>query len=180
MVIFQLWGAAPEDLEVAEDRTDFDEAYYLHMYPDVADAVRAGHLMNAEDHWLRYGRQEGRSPSLQLAGERTLIHHIREAVGNIFASNSYGDDRRYRAAVGDQIGAILSDINVLPVDDKHDRSEQVKRRTRLRTAPGPGPVKAVNTIGSKQRRTPPDGAKGRTGQLPGAPKRANRRSRASV
>jgi hypothetical protein len=38
----------------------FDEAYYLGLYADVADAVAQGKLPNGLTHYLRYGQAEGR------------------------------------------------------------------------------------------------------------------------
>jgi predicted O-methyltransferase YrrM len=40
----------------------FDEAWYLNTYPDVADAVRDGRLPSGHDHYVRFGRSEGRHP----------------------------------------------------------------------------------------------------------------------
>ncbi len=40
---------------------DFDEAYYLRQNPDVAAAVAGGRLASAYDHYIRYGRREGRN-----------------------------------------------------------------------------------------------------------------------
>lgn len=40
---------------------DFDEAAYLRLYPDVAKAVREGSLSSGYDHYVRYGRVEGRT-----------------------------------------------------------------------------------------------------------------------
>jgi glycosyltransferase involved in cell wall biosynthesis len=39
---------------------DFDEAYYLGQNPDVAQAVAEGKLASGYDHYIRYGRREGR------------------------------------------------------------------------------------------------------------------------
>jgi hypothetical protein len=41
----------------------FDEAFYLTTYPDVAAAVRRGQLKDGFDHFVRWGRGEGRTPS---------------------------------------------------------------------------------------------------------------------
>ena len=41
----------------------FDEGHYLGVYPDVAAAVQAGHLRDGYDHFVRWGRSEGRQPS---------------------------------------------------------------------------------------------------------------------
>lgn len=39
----------------------FDEAFYLERYTDVAQAVATGSLASGQDHYHRYGRQEGRA-----------------------------------------------------------------------------------------------------------------------
>jgi SAM-dependent methyltransferase len=41
----------------------FDEAWYLDAYPDVRDAVAGGVFESGHDHWLRFGKAEGRLPS---------------------------------------------------------------------------------------------------------------------
>lgn len=47
----------------AAEETPFDEAWYLDAYPDVRDAVAAGVFESGRDHWLRFGKTEGRLPS---------------------------------------------------------------------------------------------------------------------
>jgi hypothetical protein len=39
----------------------FDEGYYLQMYPDVANAVRAGFFTSGAHHYVLHGKSEGRS-----------------------------------------------------------------------------------------------------------------------
>ena len=39
---------------------DFDCQKYLAMYQDVAASVEQGHFQTAYDHYIRYGRWEGR------------------------------------------------------------------------------------------------------------------------
>lgn len=46
---------------VEPPRPDFDEAYYLKAYPDVADAVKAGYFTSGYDHYVKHGKSEGRS-----------------------------------------------------------------------------------------------------------------------
>ena len=38
----------------------YDESYYLRTYPDIQEAVRAGHFMCGFEHFMRYGVGEGR------------------------------------------------------------------------------------------------------------------------
>jgi len=47
----------------AEALKDFDPVYYLERYPDIKKAVACGQLENPEDHYVGWGRQEGRFPS---------------------------------------------------------------------------------------------------------------------
>jgi glycosyltransferase involved in cell wall biosynthesis len=44
----------------AADRAEFDEATYLELYPDVAQAVAEGRHVDGWDHWKRLGQSEGR------------------------------------------------------------------------------------------------------------------------
>src|SRR5664279_964321 len=53
-VIQEPTAADPEDFE-------FDEEWYLHRYPDVAQAVRR-HGRTGRDHYVAHGRAEGRRP----------------------------------------------------------------------------------------------------------------------
>lgn len=39
---------------------DFDEAFYLETYPDIARSVADGEFTSGQDHYLRHGRAEGR------------------------------------------------------------------------------------------------------------------------
>ncbi len=42
------------------DRSRFDEAAYLRMYPDIGEAIARGHETSAWEHYARHGRAEGR------------------------------------------------------------------------------------------------------------------------
>ncbi|MGA7614822.1 MAG: radical SAM protein [Thermoanaerobaculia bacterium] len=44
----------------------FDEEFYLRTYPDVAAAVASGALGSGRDHYLRFGKDEGRIPLRSL------------------------------------------------------------------------------------------------------------------
>lgn len=46
---------------------EFDEAWYLTAYPDVAEAVRAEHFASAFEHYRSHGKREGRLPRAQEA-----------------------------------------------------------------------------------------------------------------
>jgi hypothetical protein len=39
---------------------DFNEELYLALHPDVAQAVRQGHFVSGKEHFLKYGKAEGR------------------------------------------------------------------------------------------------------------------------
>jgi hypothetical protein len=41
----------------------FDEAWYTKFYADVGEAVAAGNIRSGFDHYVSFGRKEGRSPS---------------------------------------------------------------------------------------------------------------------
>jgi GT2 family glycosyltransferase/glycosyltransferase involved in cell wall biosynthesis len=43
-----------------KNTADFDEELYLACYPDVEAAVKAGWFTSARQHWIEYGKQEGR------------------------------------------------------------------------------------------------------------------------
>jgi len=50
-------GAAKEDVQ------GFDEDWYLRVYPDVAAGVSRGDVRSGHEHYMRWGREEGRLPS---------------------------------------------------------------------------------------------------------------------
>jgi hypothetical protein len=43
---------------------DFDEAWYLKRYPDIADAIKQGLIPSAREHFISDGYFEGRLPLL--------------------------------------------------------------------------------------------------------------------
>ena len=47
---------------VPAPQREFDEAWYLDAYPDIADAVRRGVLRSGLAHWIESGKAEGRIP----------------------------------------------------------------------------------------------------------------------
>lgn len=49
---------APEEPEIAVG--EFNEELYLSLHPDVAQAVRQGYFVSGKEHYLKYGRGEGR------------------------------------------------------------------------------------------------------------------------
>jgi len=51
--------------------SDFDEEYYLARYPDIAEAVARGQLPDGASHYIRWGRAEGRHPSLAAEHKST-------------------------------------------------------------------------------------------------------------
>jgi len=42
---------------------EVDEGWYLSRYPDVRDAIAAGHVSSAASHYRLHGRREGRMPT---------------------------------------------------------------------------------------------------------------------
>ena len=44
-------------------KPEFDEAWYLTTYPDVAAAVRDGRFASGYEHYVREGWREGRRPT---------------------------------------------------------------------------------------------------------------------
>ncbi|MGF6443876.1 class I SAM-dependent methyltransferase [Paraburkholderia youngii] len=53
--------AGPSILLYAAHIPHFDEAQYLQRNPDVAEAVAQKHISSGAEHYIRYGRTEGRS-----------------------------------------------------------------------------------------------------------------------
>lgn len=41
---------------------EFNEAWYLERYPDIADAIKTGHISSAREHFINDGYFEGRLP----------------------------------------------------------------------------------------------------------------------
>lgn len=67
----------------------FDEDAYLHFNPDVARALRDGLFRSAHEHWLRYGKDEGRggAPVPELPSRAASIATLEERP---FGVNFYG------------------------------------------------------------------------------------------
>lgn len=62
--------------------SQFIEADYLRLYPDVAEAVRAGAFKNGHAHYLKHGKKEGRAPSFassRTPREQAVFHLIDQA-----------------------------------------------------------------------------------------------------
>ncbi len=55
------FGRDSTTLEATAIPPDFDEVYYLRQNPDVAGAIADGSLASGYDHYIRYGRREGRN-----------------------------------------------------------------------------------------------------------------------
>jgi hypothetical protein len=54
--------------ETGRDMEAFDEAYYLSIHPDVAEAIAEGLYTSAEDHFRKSGRRECRKYRLRYDG----------------------------------------------------------------------------------------------------------------
>lgn len=57
-----------EEEEVAIKDT-FCEEWYLKQYPDVANAVKSGTFKSGHDHYLQYGKKEGRKPNIGVPAD---------------------------------------------------------------------------------------------------------------
>jgi glycosyl transferase family 2 len=94
-------------MQGAQDEVDFDEDWYLAAYPDVAAALRNGHLASGLEHYRSFGRSEGRRPHgragriaiiTMVYNERVnlpvwLAHYRRTAPGaNLFVIDHASDD----------------------------------------------------------------------------------------
>ena len=49
-------------LRAAASSVAIDGVWYLNRHPDVAEAVKQGHVLDAADHYIRFGFREGRQP----------------------------------------------------------------------------------------------------------------------
>ena len=77
-----------------QPQTYFDEKAYLEAHPDVAAEVKAGKFASAYDHWIRYGKAEGRKFLGDYQGYLTA-----ETLANI-ARESGGDGATSGATTG--------------------------------------------------------------------------------
>lgn len=62
-----------------QSEIEFDEAWYLSRYPDIAKAVQSGRWPSGLDHFLRHGRDEGR----KIKGEIASIPIMIGKAGNV-------------------------------------------------------------------------------------------------
>ncbi len=86
--IGRLWrGMRPDALRALLSRTPpprdeaatlaaYDEAGYLRLYPDVAEAVAGGHMPNGRHHFAHFGMAEGRLPFLMDAASYCMAYPI--------------------------------------------------------------------------------------------------------
>ena len=95
---------------------EFDGAFYLATYPDVADAK-----VDPFEHYLLYGFREGRNPSAGF-DTRFYLHRYLDGVTD---ENPLIHYRRHRHALR---------LHVVPPESDHDVFEEVRRFSR----PGPG------------------------------------------
>jgi hypothetical protein len=51
------------------EAADFDEAWYLRRYPDIAEAIAKGELGSGFEHYTRHGQAEGRLPCAPFNAE---------------------------------------------------------------------------------------------------------------
>jgi GT2 family glycosyltransferase len=65
---------------------DFDEEGYLRLYPDIAAAVASGKRESGLEHWLRYGKAEGR----HYVGRRDRWTEVRIGPSAGFAAKPPG------------------------------------------------------------------------------------------
>jgi hypothetical protein len=54
---------------------EFDERWYLQRYPDIAEAIRAGHVKSARRHFIDNGYFEGRQPFPIRVDEQWYLDH---------------------------------------------------------------------------------------------------------
>jgi hypothetical protein len=78
-----------------QPRTYFNEAEYLAANPDVAAEVKAGKLTSAYDHWLMYGKAEGRPFPGDYQG-----YLIAAALANSAGAGGGGDGNTTSATTG--------------------------------------------------------------------------------
>ncbi len=78
-----------------------DEAWYLRQNPDIAEAIKAGHVKSARLHFIHNGYFEGRRPFPITVDEKFYFAQypeIAEAVrrGEIESAQRHFDDHGYR------------------------------------------------------------------------------------
>ncbi|MEB3205855.1 MAG: hypothetical protein VKK59_00730 [Vampirovibrionales bacterium] len=78
---------------IREKAKDFDAAYYLKTNPDVAKAYGENNLEGAKEHFLTYGKKEGRNPNANFDTEYYLKYNFDVAgavkAGQITAFDHY-------------------------------------------------------------------------------------------
>jgi len=83
---------------------DIDETWYLSRYDDVAEAIAAGRLKSAKEHYITAGFFEGRQPYQILVDERWYLKNNPDVAENLrlgliasaqahFDENGYNEGR---------------------------------------------------------------------------------------
>jgi hypothetical protein len=81
IIIANLLGQQIIPEQSMEDSQIFDEEYYLEHNPDVKDAVIKGTFKTGKDHYIKYGKDEGRKVKFNIITDilrtnPTLLDHI--------------------------------------------------------------------------------------------------------
>ena len=83
--------------KLANDET-FDEAWYRKTYPDIDRALRSGAINSAHEHYLNFGRAEGRRP---IPGKVQFIIHVGpHKTGTSYLQSSLKKNRAALAKAG--------------------------------------------------------------------------------
>jgi phytanoyl-CoA hydroxylase len=123
----QLRREALDQRTIVDDRDQFDEAAYLRMYPDIANAVAEHRESSAWSHYDRHGRGEGRksndfdaefylraypsaTPELRAGLARTpLQHYLNIGRARGFLSNANAPRPPDAAAMPSPFGGLWPD-----------------------------------------------------------------------
>jgi SAM-dependent methyltransferase len=70
-------------LEILATDQNFDEAAYLLANPDVADAVRKGHMASGRSHFEAFGRQEGRRLRRPMGAQSPIAQAKRQKLARV-------------------------------------------------------------------------------------------------
>jgi hypothetical protein len=96
--------------EEEDIKTNWDEAAYLAAHKDVADELKTGKSASGQpvqftsgyEHWLRYGKDAGRKPTVKKAAGGGLMAMARGGMNN-YDLGGYSDGGRLLRGPGDGV-----------------------------------------------------------------------------
>ena len=74
---------------------EFDQAWYLQAYPDIAEAIKNGVLKSALTHYVKSGRDEGRLPTATAFDPKRYARAYPPATQEAGSADAHAMEKHY-------------------------------------------------------------------------------------